>query len=153
MIHVRYVNWTTHQAVAPAEMAWVSSAPLKKQEVKKIDCCFIPYTQASPYLRLATNLTLYDELSARVRAFSLMATKTNFASFASPRHGGAEGWAGSVGRGCCSALVALRNLYSQWQPYCFQLQLCGQMLFLRKPIPSCCCFPGCGAQQKATVPS
>lgn len=55
----------------------------------------------------------------RVEAFSLPATEINFASFVSARHKGTKGWTGSVGKWCCSALVALWSLYSQWQPSCF----------------------------------
>lgn len=98
-------------------LGFLSTIKEKKQEVKKIDCCFIPSTQASLYLKLATNQTLYDKFS--VWWWGHLTSETNFASFVSPGHGGAEGWTGSVGGGCCSALVALRSLYSQWQPYCF----------------------------------
>ena len=62
---------------------------------------------------------LWWALCARVRAFSCVATEAIFAFFVCPGHRGAESWAGSIGRGCCSALVAQWRLSSQWQPCCF----------------------------------
>ena len=125
-------------------MAWVSSARVQKRnEVKRIHCCFIPARQASPYLRLATNQTCSRELSVQGRG--PLTSATSLASFVPPERGGAGGWTGPMGGGGCSALGALGSLCSLLLP-----QLRSQMLLLHKPLPSRCSLPGCGAWQEAT---
>lgn len=129
-------------------LALLSTIKKQKQEVekKKKDCCFIPPTQASPYLRLATNQTLCHELSAR--AFSLKAAEAKFASFTSPGHGGADGWRVCRKRMLLSSGGPAKTLLTTATP---PLRLRSRMLFLCKPVPSCCRCPGCGAQQEAAA--
>lgn len=83
MIHVRYVNWTTRRAVVPAEMAWVSSAPLKKRNKRWKNRLLYYSVYTSVTVSQACNKPdpLRWAVCARARAFSLMATETNFASF------------------------------------------------------------------------
>lgn len=124
-------------------LGFLSTGTEKKQEVKRIHCCFIPARQASPYLRLTTNQTCSRELS--VQGWVPLASATSLASFVSPEHGRAGGWTGPMWGGGCSALGALGSLCSFLLP-----QLCSQMMLLHKPLPSLCHSPGCGAWQEAT---
>lgn len=125
LTRVRYVNWTTHQAVVPAEMAWVSSALLQKRnEVKRIHHCVIPARRA---VNVSQACSKPDPLQWALHVgLRHLAPETNFSSCVPSRHGGTGSWTGSLRRGMLSTGSLVKALL-----VVVALLLCGQ-------IPSPC---------------